>query len=160
MQLPRKNANSITDPRLLKALRDPEVDLIVEAARRMPAAGNRRANLIADGGERVRWVRAFLELIDEARLAGVPEVEITKFVECVAEAGRQRAMGPVAPRETVGEVLAAEAVAECEANQDAARLLDEPHNPSRLRSLFHSLTTHQATIAKARRVVAYRMKAV
>lgn len=152
-------ANRISNPRLLQALRDPEIDLIVEAARRMPAAGHRRANLIAENGDRVRWVRAYLELLDEARLAGVPDIEIAKFVETVAEAGRQRVyVGTAAPKESVGEVLAEEAVAECAANQDAARLVDEPHNPSILRALFHSLTSHQVKIDKARRVVAYRMR--
>lgn len=152
------NANRITNPRLLQALRDPEVDLIVEAARRMPASGNRRANLIAENGDRVRWVRAFLELVDEARLRGVPDVEIAKFVEVVAEAGRQRAYGNSIPRESIGEVLAEEAAAECAANQDAARLLDEPNNPTRWKSLVYSLTHHKVRIDKVLRVAAPKMR--
>ena len=152
-------ANRITNPRLLRAMRDPGVDLIVEAARQMPRTGYRRANLIADQGERMRWVKAYLAFIDESILYGVSDTDTLRFVEAVAEAGRQRVYtGTGAPSESVGEALALEAVAEGEANRDTAKLLDAPKCPSRLRALWNSLTFHQTRLDHARRVVAREMQ--
>ena len=160
MRMSVSNANRITNPRLLKALRDPGVDLIVEAARRLPATGHRRANLIADEGQRMRWVRAYLAIVDEA-LGAATDVEVLAFVEAVAEAGRQRVyVGTGMPAESVGEALALEAVAESDANRDTAKLIDAPHCPSRLRALWNSLTFHQSRIDHARRVVAREMGAL
>lgn len=147
-------ANRITNPRLLQAMRDPGIDLIVEAARQMPRTGYRRANLIADQGERMRWVKAYLAVIDEAILYGVSDADVLRFVEAVAEAGRQRVyVGTSAPAESVGEALALEAMAEGEANRDTAKC------PSRLRALWNSLTFHQTRLDHARRVVAREMGA-
>jgi hypothetical protein len=152
-----RQSNRITNPRLLAAAKDPGYEMIVEAARRMPSAGHRRANLIA-ADQRTRWAKAYLEFIDEARLFGTSDVEILAFCEAVAEAGRQCVyVGTGIPQETVGEALALEAVAEADANRDTAKLIDAPKCPSRLRALWNSLTFHQARLDRTRRVVAREM---
>jgi hypothetical protein len=150
MRIQTKRANRVTNPRLLHALRDPGVDLIVEAARRLPATGNRRANLIADNGDRMKWVKAYLEFIREARLHQVPDVELQHFIDAVAEAGRQL-LG--APQASISEALALEAVAEGAANSDVAKLIDDK-SPSALQRTWHSLTHHKSRIDYACRVVA------
>jgi hypothetical protein len=148
-------ANRISDPRLLQAMRDPGVEMIERAARTCHAAGHRRANLIAG---RMQWPKAFVSLVDELILDGVPSLEILVFCEAVAEAGRQRVyQGTGIPSESVGEALALESIAEGEANRDAAKLIDSPRCPSRLRALWDSLTFHQTRIDHARRVIARDM---
>jgi hypothetical protein len=156
--MPYRPANRKISQRLLNAMKDPGVTMIVEAARRMPPAGDRRANLIADNGERMRWTYHYLGFIDEARMAGTSDTEILAFCEAVAEAGRQRIyVGTGIPSESLGEALALEAVAEGDANRDTAKLLDGPKCPSRLRQVWNSLTFHQARIDHARRVIAREM---
>jgi len=152
-------ANRPTPARLLQAMRDPGLEMIVEAARALPGcrAAHRRANLIADQGQRVQWAKAYLAFIDEMRLYASDE-ELLAFIEKLAEAGRQRVyVGNGVPTETLGEVLAMEGVAEADANRDTAKLIDEPKSPGRLKALFNSLTFHQARIDRARRVLAREM---
>jgi hypothetical protein len=145
-------ANRITNPRLLAALRDEGVETILSSARRMDACGNRRANLIAG---RNPWPIQFLAQIDEAALSGVPREDVLRFIDDVRDAARMRVLaGNAAPKESVGEVLALEAIAEGEANRDAAKLIDAPHDPMRKRSLFRSLAHHANLIDLAKRVLA------
>lgn len=150
----KPKANRITNPRLLNALRDVGVELIAEAARRMQASGHRRANLIAENGHRTKWPKHFLDCIREARLHGTPNAEVLTFIEEVASAGRREVYeGAPAPKETIGEGLALEADAECEANKATALLVDEPHCPTRRHRLLQALTVHIVRADYVRRIL-------
>jgi hypothetical protein len=141
-------ANRVSDPRLLAALRDPRVEGIEEAIRRMDPSGHRRENAIAG---RYRYIARAVMLMDEAKLAGVPAEQILALGDAFRDAAYATVYDGAPVRESIGDVLAMESVAEGEANRDTAKLLDDPKCPSRRRQAAQSIGYHITMAERARR---------
>lgn len=144
-------ANGITNPRLVAALRDPRVDAIESAVRACDARGSRREELMAG---RLKWPKYICELADELALAGATSDQIKNVGEAICDVFRQSAMsGEAVPQESLGEALAAEAMAECEANQVQARLVDESRNPTLRETLLFKFRRHRRQIERVETVI-------
>ena len=101
-----------------------------------------------------QWPRHVVALLDELKLYGVPDEQILAVGDALRDAAYATVYaGNAAPAESLGEVLAMEAVAEGEANRDTAKLLDAPHCPSRRRTLLQSISYHISAADRARRVL-------
>lgn len=130
---------------------DPRVLAIQEAVRACDAAGRARGHVMR--GE-ARWPEHYVALLNEFDLHGVPAEQIVAVGEAMREAALSTVyVGNAAPSESLGEVLALEAVAEGEANRDTAKLIDAPMCPSRKQALVRSFRFQMARIDRAVRVL-------
>jgi len=130
---------------------DPRVRAIQEAVAACDAAGRRRLH-VANG--EYAWPRNVVALLDEMQLNGVPDAQILMVGDMLRDAAYHTVYrGTGVPKESLGEALAVEAIAEGEANRDAARLIDRPHDASLKRATVKSLSWHASMIERAKRVL-------
>lgn len=132
---------------------DPRVDAIRRAVGACTSRSRSRLKEHVRDGDYV-WPERFVQALDELTLDGATPDELVALGEAFADAARRTAFsGNAAPQDPIGTVLAAESIAEGEANRDAALLLDAPHSLGRLHQALHSATRHIAKLQRWRLVL-------
>jgi hypothetical protein len=148
-----------TKPRRYSRIRalgpDPRLEAIQEAARGCDASGRARAHVMAGD---YAWPRHYIASLDELQLHGVPAEQIIAYGYAFLDAAIQTALKDFddMPAARLGELLGLEAIAEGEANQATALLIDAPNCETRRRMLLLAITKHMAHAEQVRRALLVR----
>ena len=99
------------------------------------------------------WPRHYVASLEELKLHGVESAQIIAYGYAFLNAAIITALGHDARVQPLGESLALEALAEGEANEATARLVDAPDCPARRRELLAKITRHMAHAEQVRHVL-------
>jgi hypothetical protein len=142
----RATSMKTTKPRRYSRVRalgpEPRLEAIQEAARACDASGRARAHVMAGD---YAWPRHYVASLDELKLFSVPAAQIIAYGFAFLDAAIVTALdGKTFDETTLGQLLGLEAVAEGEANQATAALIDAPTCDTRRRVLLQAITKHMA----------------